>query len=126
MTHRCCAVLIAVVLSLAACGSERDGPVAAQGAAGHPVLLDGYVGLFGGPLNPKTGAMALQDSPAAQVAVAAEAGAVTVARIVTGSDGRFTLRLAPGRYLIKADCGAGARVVVHDKPLRVRIRCDVK
>jgi hypothetical protein len=57
--------------------------------------------------------------------VAAEAGAVTVASTVTGSDGRFTLRLTPGRYLIKADCGVGARVVVHDEPVRVRIRCDV-
>lgn len=114
-----CAVFIVALLALAACG--RGG----QGTVGEPVSVSGYVGLDGGPVNPTTGDMALQDSPAAQVHVVAMSGTVTVASAVTGNTGRFTLRLAPGRYLIKAGCGVGRRVVVHERTLQVTLRCDV-
>jgi hypothetical protein len=121
-------VLIVGVVSLTGCAGQHDGPAAVHdGAARHTTSVQGYVGLFGGPLNPRSGAMALQDSPAAHVRVVAEAGAVTVASTVTTDDGRFTLRLTPGRYRIKAACGLGANLVVHDeRPSHVDIRCDVK
>ncbi len=98
------ATLIAVVL--AACGSGHD-------AGNPPGTVQGHVGLFGGPLNPETGKMALSDAPQPGVAVTATSvDRRVVARTTTDAAGHFTLHLAAGRYSIAPECGAAQTLVV--------------
>jgi hypothetical protein len=94
-------------------------------ATAGPVLVSGHVGLFGGPLNPKTGRMALNGSPAAQMRVTAVSKTRKVAA-TTGRDGRFVLHLPPGNYLIKSECGVGKHLAVHgQRPVHIDLQCDV-
>lgn len=119
--------MLAPTLCLAACGAGATGVGAGHGSpAGGTVLVRGHVGLFGGPLDPKTGLMALRDSPAAQARVSATSGTTTVAATTTGTDGRFVLHLPPGSYLLKPECGVGRRLVVPaQRPVQIALSCDV-
>ena len=62
--------------------------------------LTGLVRLYGGPLNPTTGKMALNGSPGPDWPVKVLAGATSVAEAKSDAAGRFRFHLAPGRYTL--------------------------
>ena len=115
-----CALTAATIAS-AACSSGSSPSAARPGQT-----VSGRVGVFGGPLNPKTGHMAASNVPAAATGVRAVDGEHRVTRTVTDANGRFSLILTPGVYSVSASCGVAVRVVVGSARVSpVDLRCDV-
>lgn len=120
------AAICGLLLAAACAGHRQLRPPRTAGAAQQPVPVSGYVGLFGGPLNPKTGLMALNNSPESDARVTVWSTGRRVAETVTGPDGRFLINLTPGRYTVRADCGqAKPLVVTAEQARRVMLSCDV-
>ena len=121
------AVLVSVVLvaAVAGCG-QSPGRSHGQTAMDPVGTVSGRVGVFGGPLNPKTGRMAADNSPGGGLLISATPADRRVVTTVTGADGWFTLALALGRYSVSPSCGPDQTVVVTpSKPTVVNLRCDV-
>jgi hypothetical protein len=120
------AAMCGLLVAAACAGPRQLQPPRTAGAAQHLVAVHGYVGLFGGPLNPTTGRMALNNSPAADLRVTVWSAGRQVAETVTGAKGRFLITLMPGRYTVRADCGqAKPLVVTAERARRVMLSCDV-
>jgi hypothetical protein len=87
------------------------------------VTLTGIARMYGGPAT-SAGSMALNGDPGQGIAVAATQDGRIVASMVTGADGRFTLTLAPGTYLLTG-C-AETTVVVGPAPVTMHdVDCPV-
>jgi hypothetical protein len=68
-----------------------------------------------GPITPVCVAGAPCDGPAPGVTVTVESGRTTIARLLTGADGRFVVHVPPGAYVVRVS----AR---HVAPAPVRVR----
>jgi len=122
MWVRTTAVALLVGIGLVGCASDRVATTTARATG----TVTGRLGIFGGPLNPATGQMAADNNPGRGMTITATASDGRVARVTTGSDGRFTLRLSPGRYVIASRCGPGvSATVTAGESTVVALRCDV-
>jgi hypothetical protein len=72
-------------------------------------------GVRRGPITPVCVAGEPCDGPASGVGVTVESGATTIARLLTGADGRFVVHVPPGVYVVRVS----ARRVA---PAAVRVR----
>jgi hypothetical protein len=118
------ALALSMVIGISGCAQVHS----TDASRANTGTLIGRIAMFGGPLNPSTGQMALNNSPGQDMAVSATAPGGRVAATVTSdSYGQFTLALAPGRYSVKAqECGPGASaVVVAGQQTVIGLRCDV-
>lgn len=93
-------------------GSTTSTPSTPTSAATTGTVT-GQLGLYGGPLNPKTNKQALNGKPVPHATVTATAEDGTRAQTKTDGHGRFVFRLRPGRYTLSSDCAGRVRVTVR-------------
>jgi hypothetical protein len=100
MMRRASVLAVVVLVALVGCAKQSSGPGGGTGSTGGDSGISGLVTL--GPLCPVERA----DSPcpdrpiAAQIQVKDASGDV-VTTVSSGDDGRFTVALAPGRYVLQ-------------------------
>ena len=128
------AVPLVLVLALSACAQTgRAGAPSASTpgsstsistptASATTGTLTGVVRLYGGPLNPSTGKMALNGSPGPGWKVDVRSGGRLVAARRSDAAGRFRFELPPGRYSLA--CG-GAPTAVVVAGGSVSVDCDI-
>jgi hypothetical protein len=87
----------------------------ASGSVGPPPRIG--TGIAGsvrrGPVRPVCDAELPCDGPAAGVVVEVDFGQATVARLRTGTDGRFVVHAPPGTYIVRVVAQRAASAVVH-------------
>jgi hypothetical protein len=87
------------------------------------VILTGVARMYGGPAT-SAGVMALNGDPGQGITVTATQDGRTVAAMLTGADGRFTLAVPPGTYVLTG-C-VEATVVVGPGPETTHdVECQV-
>jgi hypothetical protein len=119
---------VGFLLSAAALGGCASSPSAAPLVSTSPALatVSGTVRVYGGPLLPN-GKMAANGNPMAAVApVVVKQDGRVVKRSSTNSEGRYSVDLPAGTYVISAGCSQPATVVLAAGERVARdLQCDV-
>jgi hypothetical protein len=121
MRMRVVSVVVVAVLGLAGCAGAHH----VQGASATGTI-SGRLGIFGGPLDPKTGRMAADNAPGQDTAISVRGPDGRVVTTMTHADGRYSLDVPAGRYTLTPACGvATVAVVVSGHGTVADLRCDV-
>jgi len=112
---------VAAVLLVMSCGTNPAGPAASTRTATVYGVLKAV------PACPADRiAHACNPHPLTDVTVQADsAGARVISSSVTGADGRYSLRVEPGRYVLRAPASLRCRPVPVTVPAGTTIRADL-
>jgi hypothetical protein len=116
---------VAAVLLSVSCGTNPAAPAAPAATTPTTAVVFGVVKAVPAcPADPV--AHACSPHPLADVRVQADsAGARVISSSVTGADGRFSLRVGPGSYVLRAPALLRCRPVLVTVPPGVSIRADL-
>jgi hypothetical protein len=129
--RRAVAAVFAVGAALSVAGCSRSGspPARSPDTSPPPVLatVTGTVRIYGGPINPKTGKVALNGNPMATVApVVVKQGTRVVLQSKTEASGRYRVQVPAGSYTIAAGCSQPEAVsLTAGESLAKDLNCDV-